>query len=205
MCIRDRLSISFNASLSRYGGDVAVGAMTIITSVSQLISMPNQGICQGGQPLIGYNFGAGRPDRVKKAFACQFGICVGYAALFWAAVMAFPHLFVNIFNSDPELVEYTVWGMRIYMAGIFASGFQTSCQQAFVALGQAKVSLLLACERKLILLIPLIFILPYFMPDNKVFAVFLAEPVSDILAAATTVTVFMTRFNKILKAGPGKA
>ena len=199
------LSISFNASLSRYGGDVAVGAMTIITSVSQLISMPNQGICQGGQPLIGYNFGAGRPDRVKKAFACQFGICVGYATLFWVAVMAFPHFFVHIFNSDPALVDYTVWGMRIYMAGIFASGFQTSCQQAFVALGQAKVSLLLACERKLILLIPLIFLLPMLMPDNKVFAVFLAEPVSDILAAATTVTVFMTRFNKIMRQGPGKA
>lgn len=199
------LSISFNASLSRYGGDVAVGAMTIITSVSQLISMPNQGICQGGQPLIGYNFGAGRPDRVKKAFACQFGICVGYTALFWVAVMAFPHFFVHIFNSDPALVDYTVWGMRIYMAGIFASGFQTSCQQAFVALGQAKVSLLLACERKLILLIPLIFLLPLLMPDNKVFAVFLAEPVSDILAAATTVTVFMTRFNKIMRQGPGKA
>ncbi len=199
------LSISFNASLSRYGGDVAVGAMTIITSVSQLISLPMQGMCQGGQPLIGYNFGAGKPGRVKKAFAFQFGICVGYATLFWVAVMTMPRLFVNIFNSDPELVEYTVWGMRIYMAGIFASGFQVSCQQAFVALGQAKVSLLLACERKLILLIPLIFILPLFMPDNKVFAVFLAEPVSDILAAATTVTVFMIRFNKILKAGPGKA
>ena len=199
------LSISFNASLSRYGGDVAVGAMTIITSVSQLISMPNQGICQGGQPLMGYNFGAGRPDRVKKAFSYQLGICAGYSTLFFVAVMLFPHFFVHIFNSDPALVDYTVWGMRIYMAGIFASGFQTGCQQAFVALGQAKVSLLLACERKLVLLIPLIFLLPLFMPDNKVFAVFLAEPVSDILAAATTVTVFVTRFNKIMKQGPGKA
>ena len=199
------LSISFNASLSRYGGDVAVGAMTIITSVSQLISMPNQGICQGGQPLMGYNFGAGRPDRVKKAFSYQLGICAGYSTLFFVAVMLFPHFFVHIFNSDPALVDYTVWGMRIYMAGIFASGFQTGCQQAFVALGQAKVSLLLACERKLVLLIPLIFLLPLFMPDNKVFAVFLAEPVSDILAAATTVTVFVTRFNKIMRQGPGKA
>lgn len=199
------LSISFNASLSRYGGDVAVGAMTIITSVSQLISMPNQGICQGGQPLMGYNFGAGRPDRVKKAFSYQLGICAGYSTLFFVAVMLFPRFFVHIFNSDPALVDYTVWGMRIYMAGIFASGFQTGCQQAFVALGQAKVSLLLACERKLVLLIPLIFLLPLFMPDNKVFAVFLAEPVSDILAAATTVTVFVTRFNKIMKQGPGKA
>lgn len=199
------LSISFNASLSRYGGDVAVGAMTIITSVSQLISMPNQGICQGGQPLMGYNFGAGRPDRVKRAFCYQLGICAGYSTLFFVAVMIFPHFFVHIFNSDPALVDYTVWGMRIYMAGIFASGFQTGCQQAFVALGQAKVSLLLACERKLVLLIPLIFIFPLLMPDNKVFAVFLAEPVSDILAAATTVTVFVTRFNKIMRRGPGKA
>lgn len=120
-------------------------------------------------------------------------------------MMAVPGLFVHIFNSDPELVDYTVWAMRIYMAGIFASGFQTSCQQGFVALGQARISLLLACLRKLILLIPLILILPRFMPDDRVFAVFLAEPVSDILAAAVTATTFFRRFGRILRQGPGGA
>ena len=197
------LSISFTSSLSKYGGDLAVGAMTIITSVCQLVTMPIQGICQGGQPIISYNFGAGRADRVKKCFKLQLLLCGGYTVLFWGLSMLLPQVLVQIFNSDPALVEHTVWTMRVYMAGIFAMGFQLTCQQCFMALGQAKVSLLLACLRKLILLIPLIFILPLFI-ENKVLAVFLAEPVSDILAATVTVTVFTLRFNKILKNGPAR-
>lgn len=195
------LSISFNSSLARYGGDLAVGAMTIITSVSQLLSMPLQGICQGGQPLMSFNFGAGKTDRVKQAFRLQFGFCVALAALFWVVSMLAPQVLAGIFTTDPELVSYTAWAMRIYMAGIFSCGFQVSCQQSFVALGQAKISLFMACLRKLILLIPLIFILPHCMPD-KVFAVFLAEPVSDIIAAAVTSIAFFTRFNKILAGTP---
>ena len=198
------LNISFNASLSRYGGDIAVGAMTIITSVNQLISMPVSGVCQGGQPLISYNYGAGQKKRVKEAFRCQFITCVVYAVGFWALVMLVPQLFARVFSNDTELISYTVWAMRIYMLGIFSTGFQVACQQSFVALGQAKVSLLLACLRKLILLIPLIFILPQFMP-NKVLAVFLAEPISDILAAIVTVITFLTRFDRILAHGPSSA
>ena len=192
------LSISFTNSLSRYGGDVAVGAMTIITSINQLVAMPVQGICQGGQPIISYNYGADKPERVKKAFFTQFCACVAYTFTFWAVIMLFPQIFASIFTANKELVEYSSWALRIYMAGIFSTGFQISCQQSFMALGQAKVSLLLACLRKIILLIPLIFILPHFLPD-KVFAVFLAEPVSDILAAATTTITFLTLFNSILK------
>ena len=192
------LSISFTNSLSRYGGDVAVGAMTIITSINQLVAMPAQGICQGGQPIISYNYGANKPERVKKAFFTQFCACVAYTFTFWAVIMLFPQVFASIFTANKELVEYSSWALRIYMAGIFSTGFQISCQQSFMALGQAKVSLLLACLRKIILLIPLIFILPHFLPD-KVFAVFLAEPVSDILAAAATTITFLTLFNSILK------
>ena len=192
------LSISFTNSLSRYGGDVAVGAMTIITSINLLVAMPVQGICQGGQPIISYNYGADKPERVKKAFFTQFCACVAYTFTFWAVIMLFPQIFASIFTANKELVEYSSWALRIYMAGIFSTGFQISCQQSFMALGQAKVSLLLACLRKIILLIPLIFILPPFLPD-KVFAVFLAEPVSDILAAATTTITFLTLFNSILK------
>ncbi len=194
------LSICFNSSLARYGGDIAVGAMTVITSASQLASMPIQGFCQGGQPIISFNFGANKPERVKKAFRLVFCVCVAYAALFWVLMMAVPGLIAGIFTSDAELVRYTEWAMRIYMAGIFAMGFQTSCQQSFMALGQAKISLLLACLRKLILLIPLIFILPAFF-DDKVFAVLLAEPVSDIIAAAVTTGMFFSRFDRILKKG----
>lgn len=191
------LSISFTSSLSRYGGDIAVGAMTIITSICQLATLPLQGICQGGQPIMSYNFGAGNKDRVKKAFFTQFKVCTIFTTLFCIIVIAFPRLFAGIFSNNTELITYTAWALRIYMAGIFSLGFQVCCQQSFMALGQAKVSLLLACLRKLILLIPLIFILPLFIQD-KVFAVFLAEPISDILAAIITTITFLSRFNKIL-------
>ena len=125
-----------------------------------------------------------------------------YTTVFCVATLLMPQLFVRIFNNDAALVQHTAWAMRIYMAGIFSLGFQMTCQQTFMALGQAKVSLLLACLRKLVLLIPLIFVLPLFFQD-KVMAVFLAEPFSDIVAAAVTVTVFFGRFDRILNAGPG--
>lgn len=194
------LSISFTSSLSRYGGDVAVGAMTVMTSLNQLITMPLQGICQGGQPLISYNYGAKKFDRVKEAFFCQFFVCVGYTTAFWLLVLFLPRVFAGIFTNNAELVDYTAWAIRIFLAGAFSIGFQISCQQAFMALGQAKISLIMACLRKLILLIPLIFILPNFFAD-KAFAVFLAEPVSDILAATVTTITFFTFFRKLLKAG----
>ena len=197
------LSMSFTSSLARYGGDLAVGSMTIITSCSQLVTMPLSGICQGGQPIISYNFGAGNHDRVKKAFYLQFGICVAYSCMFWALLMTVPELFASVFNNDPELVAYTGWAMRIYMACMFSMGFQLACQQSFMALGQAKISLLMACLRKIVLLIPLIFILPLFF-ENKVFGVFLAEPVSDIIAALVTTTMFFTQFKKILERGPAR-
>ena len=200
MSTESLLSISFTSSLSRFGGDVAVGAMTIITSVNQLLVMPLQGICQGGQPIMSYNFGAGNKDRVKKAFFTQFRVCVIFTIAGWAILMLAPQLFAGIFTSDASLSDYTAWALRIYMAGIFSIGFQVCCQQSFMALGQAKVSLLLACLRKIILLIPLIFILPCILPD-KVFAVFLAEPVSDILAALVTTITFLTQFDKILEKG----
>ena len=195
------LSVSFTSSLSRYGGDIAVRAMTIITSISQLVSMPLQGICQGGQPIISYNYGAHNENRVKEAFFTQFKVCVSFSVVCWMIILLVPQVFARMFSGNAELVQYTSWALRIYMAGIFSQGFQLCCQQSFVALGQAKISLFLACLRKLILLIPLIFLLPVFL-ENKVFAVFLAEPVSDILAATVTTTVFLSKFNGILKRGP---
>ena len=194
------LSISFSSSLARYGGDIAVGAMTVITSVSQLATLPLQGLCQGGQPVISFNFGAGKKDRVKEAFRFQLTLCVSYVVIFWLVMMLVPGAVAGIFTSDAALIEYTTWALRIYMAGIFAFGVQICCQQSFMALGQAKVSLLLACLRKLILLIPLIFILPHLLPD-PVFGVFVAEPVSDVLAAVITAATFFSRFDKILEHG----
>ena len=192
------LSISFTSSLARFGGDVAVGAMTVLNSINQLISMPLVGICQGGQPLISYNYGAKKLHRVKEAFFCQFGVCVSYTVLFWVLLMAFPRAFAGIFTNDTALVEYTGWAIRVFLACAFSVGFQNSCQQAFMALGEAKTSLLMACLRKLILLIPLIFILPNFFAD-KAFAVFLAEPVSDLIAAVVTTLTFFRFFGKLMK------
>ncbi len=194
------LNISFNSSLSRYGGDLAVGAMTIISSCSQLVMLPIQGICQGGQPIMSFNYGAGNKERVKQAFRCQFLACTLYASVMWLLLLVFPQIFTGIFSSDASLKEYTVWAMRIYMAGIFSAGVQVGCQQTFMALGQAKISLLMACLRKLVLLIPLIFILPHVFSD-PVFGVFVAEPVSDILAAAVTASMLFMRLNRILEEG----
>ena len=194
------LSISFNSSLAKYGGDLAVGAMTIISSVSQLIMMPINGVCQGAQPLLSFNFGAGKKERVMETFKYELMICAGYTTLFWLLTMIAPQIFASIFSSDAALIEKAAWCMRIYMAGIFALGFQISCQQTFVALGQAKTSLLLACLRKLVLLIPLIFVFPLFF-ENKVFAVFLAEPISDIVAAIVTTSCFFTKIRGILENG----
>lgn len=189
------LNIAFNSSLSKYGGDLAVGAMTILSSVMTLCFMPLSGMTQGAQPIISYNYGAKRYDRVKEAIKIQIIACGSFTTLVWIATMSFPQVFIGIFNNDPELVELAVWSMRIYLAGIFSLGFQSSCQQSFIALGYAKISLLLALLRKIILLIPLIYILPMFFED-KVFAVFLAEPVSDITATTITVITFVNVIQK---------
>ena len=194
------LSISFTSSLAKFGGDVAVGAMTVLTSINQLITMPLSGVCQGGQPLISFNYGAKKYDRVKEAFFCQFGACVAYTTVFWLLLMLFPNFFAGIFTSDVALVDYTGWALKIFLACGFSVGFQISCQQAFMALGQAKISLVMALLRKVFLLIPLIFILPNFF-ENKSFAVFLAEPVSDFIAAAVTTFMFFRFFIKMLKDG----
>ena len=194
------LSVSFTSSLARFGGDVAVGAMTVLTSINQLMTLPLSGICQGGQPLISFNYGARKLDRVKEAFFCQFGVCVAYTVVFWLLLMTMPNAFAGIFTSDTAIVGYTAWAIKIFLALGFSVGFQISCQQAFMALGQAKISLIMALLRKVILLIPLIFILPNFFAD-KAFAVFLAEPVADIIAAAVTTFMFFRFFFGMLKNG----
>ncbi len=183
------LSVCFNTSLQRYGGDIAVGAMTILASVMQFSMMPLQGLSQGMQPIVSFNYGAGNMERVRKAFLMTLTCCLGYSFLVWGLSMLLPGVLARVFSSDAATVEYTQWAMRIYMAASCIFGAQIACQQTFVALGKAVHSLFLAALRKLILLIPMIYILPNFFQD-KVFAVFLAEPVSDTLAVCTTVTMF---------------
>lgn len=183
------LVLCFNSSLLKYGGDLAVGAMTILSSVMQFAMLPLQGLTQGGQPIISYNYGAKQGDRVQKAFKLQTISCFSYSSILWLLIMIFPSLFVAIFTSDPQLTEITIWALRIYMAGVLLMGIQISCQQTFIAFGNSKKSAFLAVFRKILVLIPLIYILPMFISD-QVFAVFLAEPIADTIAVLTTSTMF---------------
>ena len=177
--------VTLNSSLQGYGGDIAVGAMTIISSIMQLVYLPMQGLAQGAQPIISFNYGAGNTERVKKAFKIFITISLLYSVVMWLFVILLPQLLVRIFTSDAQLMETASWALRIYMAGIFALGAQTACQQTFVSLGPANVSICLALLRKIILLIPLVYILPLFFTD-KVLGVFLAEPFADVIAATVT-------------------
>ncbi len=189
--------ISLNNKLQTYGGDLAVGAMTIMSSIMQIITLPLLGLSQGAQPIISYNFGAKKIDRVKKAYKILLSSCLAYTVIMWGALMIFPEFFVSIFNNKPELVEITSWSIRIFFGGIIIFGAQIACQQTFLALGQAKISLIMALLRKIVLLVPLIFILPIiFSEGNKLAAVLAAEPISDIIAALTTITVFTIFYKK---------
>lgn len=194
------VNIALNSSLKHYGGDLYVGAMTIASSIMQVLWMPFQGLAQGAQPIIGYNYGAGSLDRVKRCFSLMLRFSLLLSVAGWAAVELFPGVFVALFNNKPELVALAVRVLRIYMAGFFMMGLQSACQQTFVALGQARVSLFLALLRKVILLIPLIYLLPLLLTGNQVFAVYLAEPAADLLAATATGLVFLRRFPRILEA-----
>lgn len=189
------IAVCFNSSLLKYGGDLAVGSMTVLTSIMQFAMMPLQGLTQGAQPIISFNFGARSAKRVREAFRCLLTACVTYSMVLWLLVQLFPRMFVLIFNSNPALVDYAAWALRIYMGATGIFGVQIACQQTFVALGNAKTSLFLAILRKIILLIPLIYLLPCFFAD-KAFAVFLAEPVADLLAVLTTATLFARQFRR---------
>lgn len=189
--------ISLNNKLSMYGGDLAVGAMTIMSSIMQIITLPLIGLSQGAQPIISYNFGANNLERVKRTFKLLLTCCLIYTITMWGSLMIFPEVFVSIFNNKKELVDITSWSIKIFFGGIFMFGAQIACQQTFLALGQSKISLVMALLRKIVLLVPLIFILPTFVNEgNKLAAVLAAEPVSDILAALTTVTVFIIFYKK---------
>lgn len=192
------LFIAAFSALICYGGDIAVGSMTILSSVNMFLMLPLQGLVQGAQPVVSYNFGAGNAGRVKNAFFVLLKISVVYSFVMWASVMLFPGFFARLFGDNPALIEYTKGSARIFFAVSVLMGVQIACQQTFVAIGNAKSSLFLAALRKLILLIPLIYILPVFFAD-KTFAVFLAEPVADFIAVCTTSLMFFVQFRKTLK------
>lgn len=188
--------IALNSQLQHYGNDYYVGAMTIISSIMQLLMMPVSGLTQGAQPIVSYNYGAGQLDRVRKAFRLTLGSCLTYTTGMWVLIMLFPKVFISIFNQQPDLVDTAVWALRIHMAMMFMLGIQNSCQQTFLALGQAKISLFLALERKVILLIPLSILFPVFV---GVRGIYFAEPIADFCASVTTGIMFFRFYRRFLK------
>ena len=190
--------VCFNSSLLRYGGDIAVGAMTILTSVMQFAMLPLQGLGQGAQPIISYNYGAKNAERVKKTYRLLLAVSLSYAAVLWALIMLFPQLFAGIFTPDPELKIFAARVMRIYCGAMVIFGIQTACQMTFISLGNAKASILVAVMRKFVLLLPLIYIMPQLMRD-KAIAVYTAEPVADVIAAAFTAVLFFFQFRKAIR------
>ena len=191
------ISVCFNSSLLRYGGDVAVGAMTILSSVMQFAMLPLQGIAQGAQPISSYNYGARNADRVRQTFRLLLRVCLVYSMVLWAGIMLFPRGFAGIFTPDAELLDFTARALRIYCAMLFLFGIQIACQMTFVSIGNAPCSILVAVLRKFVLLLPLIFLLPSLLPD-KVMAVYLAEPVADVIAVTCTALLFSRQFKKAL-------
>ena len=192
------ISVCFNSSLQKYGGDIAVGAMTILSSVMQLAMLPMQGIGQGAQPIASYNFGAKNKERVKETFKLLLIASFSYSTLLWLFIMTCPKLFASIFSPDAVLIDYTANALRIYCASLFLFGIQIACQMIFVSIGNAVDSIIVAVLRKFVLLIPLIYIVPHFVSDATT-GVFLAEPIADALAVAFTATLFFFEFRKALK------
>ena len=193
------ISVCFNSSLLKYGGDIAVGAMTILTSVMQFAMLPLQGLGQGAQPIISYNYGAGNKDRVKSAYFLLLKISLSFSFLLWVSAMLFPHVFASLFTTDAALLDFTARALRIYLAVMVLFGAQTACQLTFTALGKAKQSIVVAVMRKFILLIPLIYIMPHIFTDDKTTAVYMAEPVADLLAVTFTVILFSFEFRRTLR------
>ena len=191
------VSVCFNSSLLRYGGDIAVGAMTILTSVMQFAMLPLQGIAQGAQPISSYNYGAKNADRVKKTFRLLLIVCLSYSAILWAAVQLVPRMFVSIFTADTSLIDFTAPMLKIYLGGLFLFGIQIACQMTFTSLGKAVNSIIVAVVRKFVLLLPLIYIIPH-MVSNPTTGVYMAEPIADIIAVLFTSVLFTIQFKKAL-------
>jgi Na+-driven multidrug efflux pump len=192
------ISVCFNSSLLKYGGDVAVGAMTILTSVMQFAMLPMQGIAQGAQPILSYNYGARDPLRVKKTYKLLLVACLTYSVVLWSAVMLYPRAFASIFTTKDHLLDFTESVIRVYFGGMAIFGIQIACQMTFVSLGKAASSVTVAVVRKFVLLLPLIYIVPKLVSD-KTLGVYLAEPIADIIAVTFTTVLFIFQFRTAMK------
>ena len=193
------ISVCFNSSLQKYGGDIAVGAMTILTSVMQFAMLPLQGLGQGAQPIISYNYGAGNMKRVRRTFRLLLQSSLAYSTVLWLLILLFPQGFAAMFTSDPELMIFTRTALRIYMAACVIFDIQIACQMTFNALGNAVESITVAVVRKFVLLIPLIYLMPMLLKGDQAKAVYMAEPIADVIAVMFTACLFFFRFKKTLE------
>ncbi len=192
------ISVCFNSSLLKYGGDMAVGAMTILTSVMQFAMLPMQGIAQGAQPITSFNYGAKNAKRVKQTFTYLLVSCLAYSFVLWGAIMLFPKVFAGIFTPDSLLIDFTAKALRIYCGVLCIFGIQIACQMTFVSIGNAPCSIIVAIVRKFVLLLPLIYVVPQFVSD-KTMGVYLAEPIADVIAVTFTAVLFVIQFKKSLR------
>ncbi len=195
--------IIFNSSLLKYGGDIAVGAMTILSAAMQFTFLPLSGLTQGAQPIMSYNYGARNKERMRDTFKLLFVSCITYSTLFWAFLMFAPGMFSKLFTNDSNIIALATSGLRVYMACGFMMGAQIACQQTFIALGNSRTSLFLALLRKVFLLIPLVLILPKIF-GNPVTGVFASEPIADFIAVMVTVLLFIRQFRTTINSMPNR-
>lgn len=190
------VTITLNSGLQRYGGDLYVGSMTVLQSVMQMLTMPMQGITQGVQPIMSYNYGAKNYDRVRRTFWLLLRTCLSITTVCCLVVVCLPGVFARIFTPDAQLIELVKRVMPIFFAGIWAFGCQMACQSLFMGLGQAKISLFLALLRKVILLVPLAVVLP--LLTHSVLSIYVAEPIADILSSCTSLVMFLLNRRRLL-------
>ena len=195
------IQLAFNTGAATYGGDSAVAIMSILFSVAQIANLPVQGFCQGAQPVVGFNFGARRMERVRQAFKIMLAVSMGVTTVVVGAVEIAPQLFLGLFSSDAELIALGTAPLRIYMLGFFFMGAQLACQQTFLGLGEAKISMFIALLRKVILLLPLSLVIPRVFGAlglSQLVGLYVAEPVSDIISASTcTILFFAIEWKKL--------
>ena len=192
------ISVCFNTSLLKYGGDIAVGAMTILSSINMFAMLPLQGLGQGAQPIVSYNYGAKDAKRVRGAFMLLLKSSFIYATALWLIIMLLPQVFTRLFTTNAELAAFTQSAMRRYFAVMFMFGIQIACQMTFTAIGSAKSSIAVAVVRKFVLLLPLIYLMPALFPADKAMAVYLAEPAADFIAVTFTAILFSIQFKRAM-------
>ena len=202
------IQLAFNTGAATYGGDSAVAIMSILFSVAQIANLPVQGFCQGAQPVVGFNFGAQKLARVRQAFKIMLAVSMGVTTVVVGAVEIAPQLFLGLFSSDAGLIALGTAPLRIYMLGYFFMGAQLACQQTFLGLGEAKISMFIALLRKVILLLPLSLVIPRVFGAlglSQLLGLYLAEPISDIVSASTCTILFFVIEWKKLKDSPRTA